>query len=178
MRLSRLCAAVVAAGALVLTQAAGPASANVNDLACNYDFHTFNACLYFAEPQQNYLDAHVGLDTVWPEQYAREIVAGGTSARASLWWDNGSHDRHVADLTLVPGWPQAGPTGVGFEFVATGLYRGDLDFHPGANEEESFYAKITYVDPHNGNRFEYVTGIVTGDFKPFSEEPPCPTACS
>jgi hypothetical protein len=178
MRLSRLFAAVVAAGSLVLTQAAGPASAAVSDLACNYDFHTFNACLYFSAPELNSLDAHVGLDALWPEQYAREIVALGTGAHASLWWENGSNDRHIADLTLVPGSPQAGSDRVGFDLVATGLSRWDLDLRRGANQEESFYAKVTYVDSHNGHTYEYFTGTVTGDFTPFDDGPPCPTACS
>jgi hypothetical protein len=178
MKLSRLCTAAAAAGVLMVTQAVGPASAGVYDMACNADFHTFNACLNFDEPVLNSMDAYVGLDALWPEQYAREIVALGTGAHASLWWDNGNNDRHVADLTLLPGSPQAESDRVSIRLVARGLSRAGLDFHPPANDEESFYAKVTYVDSHNGHTYEYVTGTVRGEFKERWEEPPCPTACS
>jgi hypothetical protein len=166
MKLSRLIAgAVLAAGALVLPQATVPASAAVTDLACNFDFITFNACLNFTEPTLNVLDAHVGLDAKMPQRYAQDIVAiGAPNAQAQLFATNG---RFIADLPVSTGFPAVGPSGLGVQLAATGLARGDLNINPGAGAQESFFVQVSYFDPHGQGAWKtFRTGTVTGDFAP------------
>src|SRR5690348_1553542 len=114
MKLSRLLAAPVIAGVMVLAQAAAisPAYADVHDVACNYDDVTFNACLNFQNVDASTLNAHVGLDAFMPERYAQEIMSYGAGVRASLWGVANGHDQFIADLTIMPGWPAAGPDGL------------------------------------------------------------------
>src|SRR5262245_32249686 len=72
---------VTAMAALGIVVAAAPSQAAtasaVTDLACNFDFITFNACLNFTEPVVNSMDVHVGLDAKMPQRYADEIVQIG-----------------------------------------------------------------------------------------------------
>src|SRR6266496_2884544 len=104
MRLSHLLAAI--AGAVLLAQAAaiGPARADVGDLACNYDYVTFNACLNFQDlGEPDALNAHVGLDAF------------------------------IADLDVMPGWPAAGADGLGAELSAS-VARGQLNVNASGDD--------------------------------------------
>jgi hypothetical protein len=170
MRLPRLLAALAITGALVLPQAAVPASAAVTDLACNFDFVTFNACLNFDEPQINVMNAHVGLDAKMPQRYAQEIVAiGGLNAQAQLWFTNGNNNqtRFIADMPVRPGYPRADPVGFELGLDANGLSRATLNINTGPGAQESFFAVISYFDPHSqGTWKSFRTGTVTGDFAP------------
>src|SRR5215831_1703787 len=106
MRLARLLAIPAIAGAMVLalTVTGSPAYADVYDMACNYDYVTFNACLSFhATDDVNTLNARVGLDAFMPERYAQEIVAYGAGFRATLWSDDNGHGTFIADLAITPG---------------------------------------------------------------------------
>lgn len=170
MRLPRFVAATAMAGALVLTQAAAQAAAGVADLACNFDFVTFNACLNFDEPEVNVMTANVGLDAKMPQRYAQEIVSeGGLNTQAQLWFTNGNGNqtRFIADMAVRPGSPSAGPTGLGVSLVATGLSRATLNINPSAGAQESFFVVVSYFDPHSqGTWKSFRTGTVTGDFSP------------
>jgi hypothetical protein len=85
-----------------------------------------------------------GLDAKMPQRYAQEIVSfGGLNAQAQLWSASG---RHIADLTVLPGSPAAGPTGFGVSLVATGLSSSALNINPSAGDQESFYAVVSYFD--------------------------------
>jgi hypothetical protein len=168
MRLSRLIAAPVAAGILMLTQIAGigPARAATTDHACNYDFVNFNACLDFTHTGLNEWRAHAGLDAAMSQQYAQEIIDHGANFRASLFGADNGRKQFLASLTLMPGWPAAGPNGLGAELSAT-LPSTTLD--EDSNEEDEIYADITYFDFHKGINITYSTGIVHGEFAPITE---------
>ena len=179
MRLSRLLAAAAITGGLVLGQTVGigPAHANTTDLACKYDHISYNACLDFrATNDVNWLTAHVGLDSFLPEGYAQEIVAGGAAVRASLWGDDGSSQQFIADLTVMPGWPAAGPDGFGVELSEV-LSRGQLNEDRDGDDE--LYAVVSYFDFHgSGTRHVFQTGTVHGDFSPLGGGGPgCLVAC-
>ena len=166
MKLSRLLAIPAVAGAMVLAQTVGisPAHAGFDDLACNYDYVHFNACLNFQDAgETNQVTAHVGLDAFMPEWYAQAIVAHGAQVRAWLWGDDGGNDHFIAELTVMPGWPAAGPSGLGAELSAANLYRGDLDEDP--YDEDEIYAVVSYFDPSQG-QVTYRTGTVHGEFAP------------
>jgi hypothetical protein len=165
MRPLRLLAAPLIAGAMVLAQAVGasPASAAANDLACNYDYVTFNACLHFELPDDYYVIAHVGLDRIMGQGYAEEIL-GNTVLTATLWVKVNGQDRFVTYLNLDPGWPAAGTAGFGAEWSGFAT-RSSLDVNTGA---EDVFAKVSYFDPHDGSTWQRTTGIVRGDFFRFS----------
>jgi hypothetical protein len=167
MKLSRLLAAPVIAGVMMLTQAVGvgPAHADTYDLACHYDHITFNACLNFQQVLENVnqLDVRVGLDASMPQGYAQEIVSHGAGFRASLWGDDNGRGQFLADLTLAPGSPTAGPAGLTAALYADGLYKGYLDEDLYVAEDE-IYAVVSYFDYHQGVHKTFRTGIVHGDF--------------
>src|SRR4029079_3645633 len=120
VRLSRLLTVPSFLGVIVAAELVGmsPASAAIDDLACNYDHVSFNGCLDFEDVgEPGKLDAHVGLDVFMSREYAQELVSHGADFRASLWGDDGDHDQFIADLMVVPGWPAAGSDGLGVEFV-------------------------------------------------------------
>jgi hypothetical protein len=122
MRLARLFAVPAIAGVvLAFTIAASPAYASATDMACNYDYVTFNACLSFQEtdPVNNMWRARVGLDALMPERYAQEIVAYGAGFRATLWGDDNGQGTFIADLSVSPGWPFAGSDRLSGELTAT-----------------------------------------------------------
>jgi hypothetical protein len=181
MRPFRLLAAAAAlAGAATLTLAAGTASAGTYDLACNYDHFSFNACLNFDEPVLNSMTVNVGLDEVMPESRAREIIAAGAHFAAQLYWIHGGQSTFITDLTIAPGWPAAGPNGLGAEMVAD-IPKAALDRNPRAGEVESFYAVIEFYDFHGAGQWvSHPTGTVTGDFQPQPDGGPggsCLVAC-
>lgn len=188
MRLPSLIAGVVTAGAMVVlpqaaaSSAAGPTPEAVTDLACNFDYINFNACLNFNEPLLNSLDAHVGLNVNMPQRYAQDIVAfGGPNAQAQLYWTNGTQSRHVADLTVLPNSPVSFAGGLGASLVARGLSRADLNINPTAGATESFYAVVSYFDFHGqGSWKSFRTGTVTGEFAPRDNGGGggCATACN
>jgi len=157
MRLTRLLAAPVIVGAMVLTQAVGisPASARVSDPHCNYVIGFFNACLSFQTPEiDDSSTAHVGLDlyTQFGNQYG--------AFQAALYAEQDGPDLFVGYLNIAPGWPVATSQGVGVELSRTfALYQ--LDINNGF--DESFYAEIFYDDPF-GNRQSKRTGTVRGEF--------------
>lgn len=179
MQLPRLLVAAAITGVLVMGQAMdiGPAYANTTDLACKYDYISYNACLDFRVTNDvNWLTAHVGLDSFLPEGYAQEIVAHGAAVRASLWGDDGSRQQFIADLTVTPGWPAAGPDGLGVELsevVSRGQLNEDID------DEDEVYAVVSYFDFHgDGTRHVFHTGTVHGDFSPLGGGGPgCLVAC-
>jgi hypothetical protein len=171
MRLSRLLAAPAAAGILMLAQIVGigPAQAATTDLACNYDFTTFNACLNFDHTGVNEWRAHVGLDAVMSQRYAQEIIDNGAGFHAALFGDDGDGQRHfLANLSIMPGWPAAGPDGLGAELSAT-VSSTTLDEDP--NDEDEIYAIVSYFDfhPGMGRVVEHYTGTVHGEFAPVTE---------
>ncbi|WP_433293699.1 hypothetical protein ACQP2F_31270 [Actinoplanes sp. CA-030573] len=168
MRLSRLVAAPLAAGILMLAQLAGvgPARAAATDMACNYDHISFNACLDFTHTGLNEWRAHAGLDAAMPQRYAQEIIDYGAGFRASLFGDDHGTGQFLADLTLMPGWPAAGPTGLGAEFAAT-LSSTTLD--EDYNDEDEIYAVVSFFDYHRGVTVAFRTGTVHGEFAPVSE---------
>jgi hypothetical protein len=167
MRISRLLAAPVVAGVLMLAQAVGasPAHAGVYDLACNYDHITFNACLNFRYVPEDVNQVHVrvSLDAFMPQRYAEEIVSHGAGFRASLWGDDDGHGRFLVDLTLGPGSPTAGPGGLTATLYADNLWKEYLDEDQYSAEDE-VYAVVSYFDYHNGSTRTFRSGIVHGDF--------------
>ncbi|SRR6266581_4438153 len=175
MRLSHLLAAI--AGAVLLAQAAaiGPARADVGDLACNYDYVTFNACLNFQDlGEPDALNAHVGLDAFMPERYAQEIVSYGAGFRASLWSTANGRDQFIADLDVMPGWPAAGADGLGAELSAS-VARGQLNVN--ASGDDAVYAIVSYFDYHTGSVKVFRTGTVHGDLGPTGGGEGCLQVC-
>lgn len=165
MGISRLLAAsAVSAAAVIATQLVTiiPAHAAINDLACNYDHVSFTACLDFEDVgEAGKLDAHVGLDAFMSQQYAQDLTSHGADLRASLWADD-DRDQFIADLTVVPGWPTAGPGGLGVAFTATDLNRAVLNEDP--EDKDEIYAKISYFDYHRGKRVAFTSGVVRAEF--------------
>ena len=74
------------------------AHAAITDLACNYDYITFNACLHFAGTgQENYLRANIGLDAF--ESLADAQQDALTPPRAWLYGrDNNGNVRFIAEV--------------------------------------------------------------------------------
>jgi hypothetical protein len=169
MRLSRLLAVPAAVGIMVLAQIVGigPARAATTDLACNYDFTTFNACLDFTHTGLNEWRAHVGQDAFMSQRYAQEIVDNGAGFHATLFGDDNDGQRHfLANLAIMPGWPAAGPDGLGAELSAN---LSSTTLNEDGNGEDEIYAIITYFDYHRGVPVEHTTGTVHGEFAPVTE---------
>jgi len=169
MRLSRVLAAPAAAGIMVLAQAVGigPAQAATTDLACNYDFSTFDACLNITPVGLNQWNVHVGLDAVMSQRNAQEIIDNGAVFRATLYGDDGGGRRQfLTSLTLMPGWPAAGPEGLGAELSAN-VPGSILD--EDKNDEDEIFAEISYFDFHKDKVVKYVTGTVHGEFAEVTE---------
>jgi hypothetical protein len=159
----RALAALTGALAIVAASlaAATPASAATIGPACNYDFVTFNACLVLGDRGFGWWDAEPAVDVNMPEQYAREIVACGANFRASLWGkDSGYDDDLISNLVLKPGWPAAGPTGLGAEFTVP-VTSQQLDEDDG---EDEVYARISFVDCHTGATRQFRTGTIVRYF--------------
>jgi hypothetical protein len=155
----RLAAFAIVAGSLLV---AAP-HASASEQACRYDSRTFNACLSFDSLGSGFYDAHVGLDVTMPEQYAREIIACGGRFQATLWGDDGGfgQDDRLRDLSVAPGWPVAGPNGLGVEFIARDIPRIDLDEDSGTDEVA---ARISYLDCHTQSWRQYATGTIVRSF--------------
>jgi hypothetical protein len=167
----RLFAVPAIAGAmlLALVVAPSPAYADINDLACNYDYVTFNACLSFSTTDYgNTFTARVGLDALMPERYAQEIVSYGAGFRATLWGDDNGHGTYIADLTLTPGWPYALPDRLSGELTAS-LARDQLNEDPDYDEDE-IYAIVSYFDYHTGSTKVFRTGILHAYFDPVGSD--------
>jgi hypothetical protein len=179
MRLARLLAVPAIAGVmLAFTVAASPAYAGTTDLACNYDYVTFNACLNFQEtdPANDMWSANVGLDALMPERYAQEIVAYGAGFRATLWGDDNGQGTFIADLSISPGWPLAGSDRLSGHLTAT-LTREQLNEDANYDEDE-LYAIVSYFDYHTGTTKVFRTGTVHGYFDPVgSGDPGCFVVC-
>lgn len=168
-------------GATVMTAllvSSNPAHAAINDLACNYDHVSFNACLNFEDVgEPGKLDAHIGLDAFMSPEYAQDLISHGADPRGSLWADD-DQDEFIADLTLVPGWPTAGTGGLGVAFAGAGLNRAILN--EDADDKDEIYAKISYFDYHRGRRLLVTTGVVRGEFSylpPGGGHPVCLLFC-
>jgi hypothetical protein len=171
MRLRRLFAVPAIAGAmlLALTVAASPAYASATDMACNYDYVTFNACLNFsATDDVNMWHTRVGLDALMPERYAQEIVAYGAGFRATLWGDDNGHGTFIADLTVTPGWPFALSDRLSGELTAS-VSRELLNEDDNYDEDE-LYAIVSYFDYHTGTTKVFRTGTVHGYFDPVGSD--------
>jgi hypothetical protein len=165
MRLKRLFAAAAIVGGLVVAQATAvtPAFADINDLACHYDYVTFNACLNFANTDDiNVLTASAGLDSFMNQTYAQEIIDHGGVFRASLWSDDNGTGHYISDLSLSPGWPQAQSDRLSVRLSATVSRGGALD--EDFEDVDEIYAQISYFDYHFGTTKIFRTGIVHGDF--------------
>jgi hypothetical protein len=144
-------------------------SASADDLPsdphCNYD-SSFNSCLRLYDPGAFlWWGVEATLDINFGEQYARDIIACGNSDfRAKLMGDDGgSGDDFIHDLVLQPGWPAAGPAGIGVEFKLPFIHNDDLDEDDG---EDELYVSISFKDCHNNNqpRQVYRTGKIIGFF--------------
>jgi hypothetical protein len=138
---------------------AAPAGAAVTDLACNYDYVTFNACLHFDLAENYTANVGVGLDATMSQGDAQAIIAAGGPFSGQLFNSTGGRNRFVADLAMAPGWPQAGPGGLGIEMGAN-VSNDVLDKATGTN---TWYAQITYYGLDHQNH-TYRTGTVTGFF--------------
>ncbi|MBG0568624.1 hypothetical protein [Actinoplanes aureus] len=174
MKLSRLLAAPVFAGAMLLTQIAGigPAQAAPSDPHCNYDFRTFNACLrFFGTGQLNEWRAVAGQDAFMSQRSAQEKIDHGTNFRAQLFGDDGNRRTLLADLFLAPGWPAAGPGGLSAELTRV-LHGSTLNEDTDGNDE--IYAEITYWDFVINDNVTHRTGTVVHEFAPRSEVPDDP----
>ncbi len=146
-----------------LALGAGPADAAITDMACDGDFVTFNACLDFQRnTSTDKFTAHVGLDSYMSQTYAQEIVANGAAFRATIWGDDPGTDSYLGDLTIMPGWPAAGSTGLGAELSLANLTRDELNEDTDGSDE--IYAVISYFDYHNGQHRIFRTGVVRGEF--------------
>jgi hypothetical protein len=169
MRLRRLFTILATVGALVFAQAmvASRAYADTTDLACNYDYISFNACLHFESGSGlDLLTARAGLDSFMPERAAQEIIDYGADVRASLWADDGANDHYLADLALMPRWPAAWSGGLGVDTFATDLQRSLLN--EDADGDDELYARISYYNVHTHTRMTFDTGVVHGDFRPMT----------
>lgn len=168
--MKRRLAAFAAAGVLAVQIAgAGPASADTFDLACNYD-DISNACLNFQNVGEvDRLNAHVGLDWHMPQQDAQDIVDRGGDFQAQLFADDHGRRTLLADLSVMPGWPSAGPDGLGVEFLVTSLQRANfLDEDPGQPDQDELVARITFWNARESKLEVFTTGIVHGDFSPLT----------
>jgi len=154
----RALVAMLAIIAAYLLAAAPQASAT----PCNYDGRTFNACLRFDWAEYGYLRTHVGLDVFMGQRYAQEIVDCSHNFSASLWGDDGSSDQFIVPLQLKPGWPAAGPVGLGAEFTSARLGP-QLDEDRGGDDDE-LYARIQFYDRF-ANLRTYYTGTIKGDYR-------------
>jgi hypothetical protein len=156
MRLNRLLAAVFAAGALLV---AAPGASAQSQLACNYDFVSFNACLHFTV---SYLwwSGHAGLDLTMPPNYAQEVMACGPNFKAELWGDDGGpgKDDFIRPFQFAPGSPALTPTGISATADGLNILDRQMDEDDGRDE---LYVKFTYVDCHDPGR---VHELHTGDF--------------
>ena len=179
MRLKGLLAAAVAGG-LALSQAIGisPAQAEAHQMACNYDYVTFNACLTFYDipGSYEYRRAVAGLDYFVPQRYAQEIINYGGAFRASVYGDDNGTGRWLANLNLSPGWPGAGSDGLSVEFTADLSQYTTLNEDPEGGEDE-LYVEITFFDYHINDWVRKRTGIVHGYFDPPGSGPGCLVAC-
>lgn len=166
-RRTRSVLALVATPAIVaVSLLATPSSASATTQACNYDNVTFNACLNFDYQGFFWYDASVGIDVYLPEQYGREIIACGANFKASLWGDDGggSKDDFIRNFVISPGWPSAGPNGIGAELYTLNLNADDLN-EDGDDNEDELYAKVSYFDCHTGLTREFRTGTIRGDYR-------------
>jgi hypothetical protein len=168
MRLSRLLAATAsAAAAMMLTLAVGatPAKAAITDPHCKFDRNRHNACLRMLPTGVlNELTPHVGIDRFYPQRYAQEIVDFGADFRAQLYGEDGDRDTFLLDLTIMPGWPAAGPGGLGAELHAPNVHVSVLN--EDINDQDELYAVVSFFDYHIGQREEFTTGILRGEFTP------------
>jgi hypothetical protein len=140
--------------------------------ACNYDYQTFNACLDFQSVADGVWNAHVGLDAFMPERHAQEIVSYGAGFRATLF---NSRGQFIAYLSILPGWPAAGPDALAAELAADGLTRDVLDENPYG--EDAFYAVVSYFDFHQHQSQWFTTGTVRGEFGYTGGGSGCLVAC-
>jgi hypothetical protein len=171
MRLPRFLAVGAMAGAMVLAQVvtSSPAQAAISDLACNYDFVNFNACLHFeGTGQVNFLTARIGLDVFESQFDAQQDVL--TAPRAWLYGhDRNGNVRLIREVPLSPGWPAVGANGFGAEWSET-FYRGNLNTN--TNGDDAIYAMLVYYHQNQGAWITRYTGTVHGDFAPVVEPPP------
>jgi hypothetical protein len=156
--------ATLAMTAGLLTATSAPASAAA--MACNYDGHSFNACLTIDYAGPNRWNVTIGFDRYLPKQYADEILAcpGGGIVFAVLWGNDGGHpkDQQRESVPLTAGNPHSGtnPDGLFAGFAINGV---SLDEDPG-NAQDEIYAEVTYFDCHNGLWMTYATGEHRGIF--------------
>jgi len=64
----------------------------------------------------------------------------------------------ITDLVLQPGWPAAGPTGLGVEFGLPNLNNSALAGHT------AVYATISYFDSNSRRTQRFRTGTLNGYF--------------
>jgi hypothetical protein len=166
MKLSRLPLVPAVAGALILSFGAASAqAAPLPQQRCANDGGiSFNACLTVTSTSTlNEYEVTAGQDAIMSPRYAQEIIDHGGQFRATLWGDDGSRRTWLADLELKPGWPAAGPDGLGVELVRR-LPVTVLNEDPGSGDEDELYAEITYFDYHVGLNVTHRTGTVRHSF--------------
>jgi hypothetical protein len=101
------------------------------------------------------------------QTYAQEIINYGAQFRAWLWAGHGSNNHVVTEMTVMPGWPAAGPSGLGAELLAANLYTGDLNEN--TSGEDRLWAVVSYFDYHIGQNVVHNTGTVHGEFIPYTD---------
>jgi hypothetical protein len=151
-------ALAIAAGALVV--AAGPATAApVGPQSCNPTTGS-NSCISIN--LEGDWHVHVGLDVNMPQQYAQEIINCGNPFSAEIWGDDGggSSDDYRTWMPVSPGWPAAGPTGLGVEFDKFVDWR-VLNEDDGTDE---IYVKIFLYDCHTGATRTFRTNNIVHNF--------------
>lgn len=158
-------AAALAIAAASLAAAPSPAAAASYAPHCKHDpyFIEYNACLRLDDLGSFLWNAHVGIDVYMNEQYAREIIACGARFQASLWGEDGTYDQFITNLPLRAGWPSAGPSGLGAEFMKT-VHSSQLN--EDSDGQDELYARVSYYDCHAGRTGtrSYQTGMIRGYF--------------
>jgi hypothetical protein len=157
----RTLATAMAIAVVSLVAAAAPASAGpAHENHCDYD-RAHNACLRFeGSTSYGHWDAHVGIDVHTP--FGQQILGCGPDFRAALYGDDGSH-QFIRNLQLKPGWPAAGPGGIGAEFIARLLRPEEMNEDTGSEDE--LFVKITLYDCVLGRDRQFRTGTIRGEFR-------------
>ena len=159
--LSGFAALAVGVGTFLATTP--PSSASVTDLACNYDTN-FNACLHLEYQGYGWWTIRVGIDVHMRQSSAQQIIDCGGTFDAALYGDDGGDgdDDFIRRLTIAPGSPVAGESGLGADLFQVNVNDSDLDEDDGQDELE---VHITYYDCRiQSNSRVYRTGIVSGYF--------------
>jgi hypothetical protein len=162
MRGHRLLAVAFAAATLLV---AAPRASAQTELACNYDYVSFNACLHFTY-DWGWWTGYAGLDLKMPQRYAQEIVDCGPNFKAELWGDDGGpgKDDYIRPFQIAAGSPQVTSTGISVNAVGNTISPKQMNEDDGRDE---LYVRFTYIDCHDPGRVhELHTSDIVGEFRP------------